>query len=101
MAIRGEPGIGKTGLAREMLREARAKGFACHTSEVLDFGGSTGADPVRRLVLSLLGLALGADASERQAALTQVVETGRIAPKQESFLFDASIRDSMPPWNSA
>ena len=40
--LRGEAGIGKTRLLEEWQRRAAARGFACHTGLVLDFGTATG-----------------------------------------------------------
>ena len=57
--LRGEAGIGKTRLLEEWQRRAAARGFACHTGLVLDFGTATGQDAIRAMVRSLLGLRAG------------------------------------------
>ena len=54
--VRGEAGIGKTRLVEEMRRFAEAAGFVTHRGLVLDFGVGKGQDPIRALLLSLLGL---------------------------------------------
>jgi class 3 adenylate cyclase/tetratricopeptide (TPR) repeat protein len=62
--VRGEAGIGKTRLVEEMRRLAEANGFTGHRGLVLDFGVGQGQDPIRALLLSLLGLSPTASAAE-------------------------------------
>lgn len=76
--LRGEPGIGKTRLATEMRQGAERRGFGVHVGLVLDFGTGRGQDAIRSLVLSVLGLALDAPASEREAALGRAREQDTI-----------------------
>ncbi|OPA86747.1 Cro/Cl family transcriptional regulator [Pseudomonas fluorescens] len=54
--VRGMAGIGKTRLVTEFFEMARQGGFACHRSDVLDFGMDNALWPLGQLVRSLLGL---------------------------------------------
>ena len=60
--VRGEAGIGKTRLVEEMRRFAEVAGFVTHRGLVLDFGVGKGQDPIRALLLSLLGLTPSSEA---------------------------------------
>ncbi|NVZ53124.1 AAA family ATPase [Pseudomonas sp. B6002] len=54
--VRGMAGIGKTRLITEFFEMARQGGFACHRSDVLDFGMDNALWPLGQLVRSLLDL---------------------------------------------
>lgn len=54
--VRGMAGIGKTRLVTEFFEMARQGGFACHRSDVLDFGMDNALWPLGQLVRSLLNL---------------------------------------------
>jgi class 3 adenylate cyclase/tetratricopeptide (TPR) repeat protein len=86
--VRGEAGIGKTRLVEEMRRLAEASGFVTHRSLVFDFGVGKGQDPIRALLLSLLGLTLSSDAKSRHQAAESVVAEGAVAPERLVFLRD-------------
>jgi class 3 adenylate cyclase/tetratricopeptide (TPR) repeat protein len=88
MVIRGEAGIGKTRVIEEFQTLARAAGFACHVALVLDFGAGTGADAIRALVRSLLGLTVGSDAAAAQAAVERALATDLVGDDQRAHLND-------------
>jgi class 3 adenylate cyclase/tetratricopeptide (TPR) repeat protein len=86
--VRGEAGIGKTRLVEEMRRFAEAAGFVTHRGLVLDFGVGKGRDPIRALLLSLLGLTPSSEAESRHRAAERLVAEGAVAPERLVFLHD-------------
>jgi class 3 adenylate cyclase/tetratricopeptide (TPR) repeat protein len=74
--IRGEPGIGKSRLVRELRQLAAARGFACHAGLVLDFGMVKGRDAIREIVASVIGLPPRADDSMKLAAIERDARCG-------------------------
>jgi class 3 adenylate cyclase/tetratricopeptide (TPR) repeat protein len=69
VAVRGEPGIGKTRFLEEMQSVADGFGFERHSGWVLDFGTERGHGAVRTIVGSLLGLARDAPPGDVEAAI--------------------------------
>ena len=86
--LRGEAGIGKTRLLEEWQRRAAARGFACHTGLVLDFGTATGQDAIRALVRSLLGLRAASEPTASQAALERAIAADATLAERRVFLHD-------------
>jgi class 3 adenylate cyclase/tetratricopeptide (TPR) repeat protein len=82
--VRGEPGIGKSSLAAETLREAKELGFAATRTTVFDFGTGLDREPLRALALALVRKltrqtavtdAMATFASEGALAETEIVAT--------------------------
>ena len=48
VAVRGEPGIGKSSLIQALIRKAGDSGVTAHTVQVLDFGQSAADRPLPR-----------------------------------------------------
>ena len=95
MVVRGDPGVGKSRLVAEFLKEARGLGFACHSAVVLDFGAQIGRDAIRSLARSLLGVASTADEAARRQAVECVSEAGHIEADKQLFMYD--LVDVEPP----
>jgi class 3 adenylate cyclase/tetratricopeptide (TPR) repeat protein len=86
--VRGEAGIGKTRLVEEIRRVAEAGGFAAHRGLVLDFGVGKGQDPVRALLLSLLGLSPASARELRQQVAERLLAEKVVAAERLVFLHD-------------
>ena len=86
--MRGEAGIGKTGLVQEFAKAAVEQGYAIHRGLVLDFGVGKGQDAIRSVVRSLLGVKPGGGKALRQAAADVAIGDGVIAAEQRVFLND-------------
>ncbi|WP_248800125.1 ATP-binding protein [Pseudomonas sp. MWU13-2105] len=82
--VRGMAGIGKTRLVTEFFEMARQGGFACHHSDVLDFGMDSALWPLGQLARSLLGLGKQpqAGALELESALLRL----KLADEHAMFL---------------
>jgi class 3 adenylate cyclase/tetratricopeptide (TPR) repeat protein len=88
IAIRGDPGIGKSRLVEELRWRAQSYGFDCQIGRVLDFGVGKGQDALTAVVAAVLGLAGDAQATERSAAVERAIEQRRFAPNDEQFIRD-------------
>ncbi|MGB7101226.1 MAG: adenylate/guanylate cyclase domain-containing protein, partial [Xanthobacteraceae bacterium] len=86
--VRGEAGIGKTRLVEQMRRLSEAQGFATHRGLVLDFGVGKGQDPIRTLLLSVLGLSPAADAEARRRIAERLIAEAVVTPERMVFLND-------------
>jgi class 3 adenylate cyclase/tetratricopeptide (TPR) repeat protein len=88
LIIRGEAGIGKTQLLKEIERSAKDSGFSVHTGLVLDFGTGKGQDAIRALVRSILTIKPGSAKRTRAEAAGRAFEKGWLNPDQRVFLND-------------
>jgi class 3 adenylate cyclase len=86
--VRGEAGIGKTRLVDEMRRFAEASGFATHRGLVLDFGVAKGHEPIRAILLGLLGLSPSSEPKSRRAVANRLLVDHVVAPENAAFLHD-------------
>lgn len=87
ICVRGEAGIGKTRLVRQLGQAAVDQGFACHAAYVLDFGGPSRRDALRSLVRALAGLG-ETDAEDEADAAVGPLLAATSGPEGEVFLRD-------------
>lgn len=87
-AIRGDPGIGKSRLLREVEREARLRGFRCVRGSVLDFGARAGQDAIAAITAGLLGTTVDDSGEAKLAAVAMAVNSGRLAATDRGYVFD-------------
>ncbi len=88
VAIRGDPGIGKSRLVEEMLRCAETQGFTCHIARVLDFGVAKTQEPLPTTVAAMLGLPVGAPDPIKRAELARALKTKLIEAEHEVLVCD-------------
>jgi len=88
ICVRGEPGIGKTRLVDELRARAAARGYACHTGHVLDFGVGRGQDAIPVILKDLLQIDDRADEAARRSAVERGLREGRIEPEHEVHIND-------------
>jgi class 3 adenylate cyclase/tetratricopeptide (TPR) repeat protein len=86
--VRGEAGIGKTRLVEEMRRIAEAGGFTAHRGLILDFGVGKGQDPIRAVLLSVLGLSPASGRVSRQQAAERLIIEQIVPAERQMFLHD-------------
>ena len=85
--IRGEAGIGKTRLLRELRRRAEEAGMACHAAVVLEFGSGEGSDAIRVLTRKLLGVD-GSRPEAREQVAVAAAASGITDNRLGPFLLD-------------
>lgn len=88
VAIRGDPGIGKSRLMRALKREAAAHGFTCHTGLILDFGAKRGGDALAAVAADLIGIPLEAEDVAKSRAIGDFVAAAGLPPSDQPFLHD-------------
>ena len=88
IAIRGDPGIGKSRLMRALKREAAATGFICHTGLILDFGARRGEDALAAVAAGLIGISLEADETQKRRAIADFAVDGGMPATDQPFLHD-------------
>ncbi len=86
--VRGEAGIGKTRLVQEFERLAVARGFACSTGLVLDFGTGKGEGAISALVRGLLNLKPDTDEQTRFAAVNRAITAELVTEERRIHLND-------------
>jgi len=88
ISIRGDPGIGKSRLLREIKKQAVELGFICVSGLVLDFGAHTGEDAMAAITAGLLSACIE-DANEKKAqAIDAASAVGRIDQADRPFVHD-------------
>ena len=97
--VRGEAGIGKTRLVEQMRLLSEAQGFATHRGLVLDFGVGKGQDPIRTLLLSVLGSSPAADAEARRRIAERLIAEAVVTP--ERMVFPTTFLSCRKPVNGA
>ena len=85
--IRGDPGIGKTRLADELLRLGESAGLQCISARVYDFGVAASADAITTLARGLLGITEHATSKELDAASGVVSIDPQSSPGEAALLF--------------
>jgi DNA-binding SARP family transcriptional activator/tetratricopeptide (TPR) repeat protein len=96
VVIRGEPGIGKSAVARRLTQDATLQGIESCTLQALDFGQAAAERPIPALALLLLGAGSDLSLEARAEVVTRAAAEGRIAPDEvllASDLIGARISD--------
>jgi DNA-binding SARP family transcriptional activator len=88
VAVRGEPGIGKSSLIHALMRRAGSSGVAAHTLQVLDFGQAAADRPIPALMLHLLGVAPDASRDARASAVEQATGSGLLGQEDRLIACD-------------
>ncbi len=91
--LRGEPGMGKTSLLHALSVSARERGYAAHRGTFLDFGLHRGAEGLRALACSLLGVDPAVEAGVRRDAVEEFVASGRLDEGLAPMLFELAAVD--------
>lgn len=74
--VRGDAGLGKSRLCREIQAEAGLRGVGLATGLVLDFGVGRGRDALTSLVGGMLGVPVSGAPEDRRTALYAALESG-------------------------
>lgn len=87
-AIRGDPGIGKSRLLREIKGQAAALGFTCVSGLVLDFGAHAGEDVLAAVTAGLLGTSPEASVQIKAEAVRNALSSAWIDQIDQPFVLD-------------
>ena len=88
VCVRGEPGIGKSRLVRELCDSAGRRGLACLVGHVLDFGVAKGKGALPTILKDVLGVPASADESVRAACIERALQQEIVAAEHEVFVND-------------
>lgn len=88
VAIRGNPGIGKSRLLQELNVAAAGGGVRCIFGRVLDFGAHRGEDALAVVTAALLGCVAESLTEIKVAAIVEAVRQDRVGESAVPFLFD-------------
>ncbi len=86
LAIRGDPGIGKSRLVEELRWRAEGQGVVCHVARVLDFGVGKAQEALPAIVTDLLGATAGEAEAARRSRLDRAMAAGLVAPEHETLI---------------
>jgi tetratricopeptide (TPR) repeat protein len=86
--IRGDPGIGKSRLLRQLKTEAASRGFKCVSGLVLDFGAHKGEEAFASVTARLLGSFVEATEESKVRAVHDALSLGRVDARELPFLHD-------------
>jgi class 3 adenylate cyclase/tetratricopeptide (TPR) repeat protein len=93
LLVRGDPGIGKTTLLREVARMVEQRGFAVILARVLDFGASREMEAGRAICAGLL---VEISAGSPQDALDTAIADGTLGPELAPFAADMLLLPQTP-----
>jgi len=88
VALRGDPGIGKSRLLRELKTQATSLGFRCISGLVLDFGGHAGEDVLAAITAGLLGTTVESASQTKVDAIENACSSARISAADRPFVHD-------------
>lgn len=88
VAIRGDPGIGKSRLLQELGAAAAARGYRCVSGRVLDFGAHQGEDALAAVTAALLGCGVEAPVETKERAISEARGQGWASETAKPYLRD-------------
>jgi class 3 adenylate cyclase len=88
VCVRGEPGIGKSRLVRELCDNAGRRGLACLVGHVLDFGVAKGKGALPTILKDVLRVPASAAEGARAECIKRALEEGIVATEHEVFVND-------------